>query len=63
MTSQLSIPETLNESISETLKRDFRRIFHKILYVILPRCSANKEIELKNWDLWGPLLLILCYCM
>ena len=31
------------------------RIIYKLFYAIIPRFSANKEINLKQWDLFGPL--------
>jgi hypothetical protein len=39
------------------------RIIHKLEYVLLPRMTADKEKELKNWDLWGPLIFCLILCM
>ena len=35
--------------------REFMRIIYKLFYAIIPRFSANKEINLKQWDLFGPL--------
>ncbi len=46
---------TLNESILISIKREFMRIVYKLFYAIIPRFSANKEINLKQWDLFGPL--------
>jgi hypothetical protein len=43
--------------------RDLKRVLHKLGHVIVPRCSASSEDELKNWDLWGPLCLTLMLCM
>ena len=34
---------------------EFMRIIYKLFYAIIPRFSANKEINLKQWDLFGPL--------
>jgi len=49
---------TLDEPVSETLLRDLRAIGVKLRCVLVP--SGNNEStlkELRNWDLWGPLLL------
>ncbi|KAI9090528.1 hypothetical protein DFS34DRAFT_345765 [Phlyctochytrium arcticum] len=48
---------TLDEPVSATLLRDLRSIGVKLRQVLLPR-NNNKSI-LKDWDLWGPLLLCL----
>jgi hypothetical protein len=48
---------TLNENIATTVKRDFMNIWEKIRIVLSPK--AGKENILKEWDLWGPLLLCL----
>lgn len=34
-------------------------ICHKLKYVLLPRFREEGGKELRNWDLWGPLLLCL----
>ncbi len=58
---------TLDESIAITLKRDLIRIYTKLRYVIIPKFDrsddSNVNLELKNWDLWGPLLFTLLLCM
>ncbi len=58
-----SIRDTLDEKISETLHRDLTMILHKIEYVLKPRSVADSSKQLKNWDLWGPLLLCLILSM
>eukprot|EP00112_Aurelia_sp_Birch-Aquarium-sp1_P013988 Seg2995.5 transcript_id=Seg2995.5/GoldUCD/mRNA.D3Y31 product="Protein YIPF6" protein_id=Seg2995.5/GoldUCD/D3Y31 len=45
---------TLDEPVSETLKRDLRAVGKKFFHVLIPRQSKTL---LKDWDLWGPLLL------
>ena len=35
------------------------RIWNKTQYSILPRCSPSKNVNLKQWDLWGPLFYTL----
>ncbi|TPX37443.1 hypothetical protein SmJEL517_g00746 [Synchytrium microbalum] len=48
--------DTLDEPVSETLLRDLRAIRNKLMQVLIPR--GNKDL-LRDWDLWGPLLLCL----
>jgi hypothetical protein len=47
---------TLDEPVSETILRDLRQIAYKIKHVLVP---TNSTKELRNWDLWGPLILCL----
>jgi len=55
--------ETLDEPITDTVIRDLKRIGVKLRHVLLsPPTSgmaANTARELRDWDLWGPLLLCL----
>ena len=49
---------TLNESILTTIYRDFYLIYTKLKFVIMPYASKDKKnYHIKQWDLWGPLLL------
>ena len=51
---------TLDEPVSVTLKRDLDKIWVKIKYVVNPTGEQEDTVrELRNWDLWGPLLLCL----
>ena len=56
-----SIPldeNTLNESILTTIYRDLYLIYKKLKIVIMPYASKeDKNYHIKQWDLWGPLLL------
>ena len=57
-----AIPQnvTLNEPVSTTLLRDLKAIGSKLKVVLLPFKRQEETIkELRNWDLWGPLLLCL----
>ena len=60
-----SLSGTLDEPVSVTLKRDFDKIWQKIKFVMNPKAlqdQGQQEAtlrELRNWDLWGPLLLCL----
>lgn len=47
---------TLDEPIRETIMRDVKLVVLKLKYVLLPRSTLK---ELRNWDLWGPLILCL----
>lgn len=50
---------TLEEPISTTLLRDVKLIYYKLKHVINPlSSSAEKQRNIMNWDLWGPLLFI-----
>lgn len=52
--------DTLNEHVCRTLLRDLKSISQKIMFVLIPwRCSTQGKNRLKDWDLWGPLLLCL----
>ena len=49
---------TLNESILTTIYRDLYLIYTKIKYVVNPFISTDKKRNhIRQWDLWGPLLL------
>jgi hypothetical protein len=37
--------------------RDLKQIGIRARYVIVPVGDTSKRRELKNWDLWGPLVL------
>lgn len=51
--------QTLDEPIKETIMRDVRSIVEKIRYVMMPQARDERAQRLKDWDLWGPLLLCL----
>ena len=48
---------TLHEPVSATIIRDLKRIAFKLKYVLMPKIREDKCKELRDWDLWGPLLL------
>ena len=48
---------TLDEPVSQTIMRDVRMVGNKMMCVLNPR-KANIQ-TLKDWDLWGPLILCL----
>ena len=49
---------TLKEPIKTTILRDLFIIFTKVKFVVLPFSKKEqKNYYIKQWDLWGPLLL------
>mmetsp|Transcript_7049 Transcript_7049/g.12682 ORF Transcript_7049/g.12682 Transcript_7049/m.12682 type:complete len:200 (+) Transcript_7049:202-801(+) len=59
-------PTTLDEPVSETILRDLRSVYSKLRVVLAPsnvRATTYEDNEalklLKDWDLWGPLLICL----
>lgn len=45
---------TLDEPVKETVLRDLRAVGNKFIHVLYPKRSSAL---LRDWDLWGPLLL------
>mmetsp|Transcript_67785 Transcript_67785/g.126591 ORF Transcript_67785/g.126591 Transcript_67785/m.126591 type:complete len:205 (+) Transcript_67785:67-681(+) len=50
---------TLNEPVTATIMRDIRSILQKLKYVMMPIAHHEKGKGLRDWDLWGPLILCL----
>lgn len=51
---------TLDEPVSETIMRDLRAVAAKLKIVLMPRQDQEGVLQkLKEWDLWGPLLICL----
>ncbi|TEB25179.1 Yip1-domain-containing protein, partial [Coprinellus micaceus] len=50
--------DTLDEPVTTTIARDLFSIYTKLIQVLYPRRSAGREV-LRDWDLWGPLILCL----
>ena len=49
--------QTLDEAILTTIYRDLYSIYYKLIFVINPLTSDEvKKNQIKQWDLWGPLL-------
>ncbi|KAF4653491.1 Yip1 member 6 [Perkinsus chesapeaki] len=48
---------TLDEPIRTTIMRDVTAVGEKLKYVMLPRARVEGGSGLRNWDLWGPLIL------
>eukprot|EP00735_Rhodelphis_limneticus_P003409 TRINITY_DN14880_c0_g1::TRINITY_DN14880_c0_g1_i1::g.16177::m.16177 TRINITY_DN14880_c0_g1::TRINITY_DN14880_c0_g1_i1::g.16177 ORF type:complete len:202 (-),score=20.78,sp/Q28CH8/YIPF6_XENTR/46.20/2e-51,Yip1/PF04893.12/2.3e-14 TRINITY_DN14880_c0_g1_i1:371-976(-) len=49
---------TLDEPISTTLMRDFTRVAKRLRMVLVPK-YGDIRAELRDWDLWGPLVICL----
>jgi hypothetical protein len=49
--------DTLDEPVMDTICRDLKRIVTKTRHVLVP--GSNGLEALRDWDLWGPLLLCL----
>lgn len=45
---------TLDEPVKDTILRDVRAVGNKFIHVLYPKRSSAL---LRDWDLWGPLLL------
>ena len=51
-------PNTLDEAILTTILRDLNLIYTKLKFVVIPYGSKDKKsYHIKQWDLWGPLIL------
>ncbi|GAA5816804.1 hypothetical protein MFLAVUS_010337 [Mucor flavus] len=48
--------DTLDEPVTVTIMRDLKKVAYKLLQVLHPNGDRN---VLRDWDLWGPLLLCL----
>ena len=47
----------LDEPISVTIKRDLLSFLTKVRYVLFPFSLEDKIKEIRNWDLFGPLII------
>ena len=54
--NEIKISSTLDEPVSETILRDLKKVGIKLKHVLIPKDTVK---ELRDWDLWGPLLLCL----
>jgi len=50
--------DTLDEPISTTIGRDLLSIYTKTIQVLYPPKAGHREV-LRDWDLWGPLVISL----
>ncbi|TFK92689.1 Yip1-domain-containing protein [Polyporus arcularius HHB13444] len=51
--------DTLDEPITTTIARDLFSIYVKLIQVLYPPRGRGDRDLLKDWDLWGPLVLCL----
>ncbi|KAG8828957.1 hypothetical protein FRC17_007276 [Serendipita sp. 399] len=51
--------DTLDEPITATIGRDLLSIYTKLVQVLYPRSANESSPALRDWDLWGPLVLCL----
>ena len=49
----------LEESICTTITKDLKSILTKTRYAMIPISGEERVHELRNWDLWGPLIFCL----
>lgn len=54
---------TLEEPVMDTIWRDLSGILRKCKAVLIPKASEDNINELRDWDLWGPLLFCLILAM
>ncbi|CCM00112.1 uncharacterized protein FIBRA_02139 [Fibroporia radiculosa] len=48
--------DTLDEPVSTTIGRDLLSIYTKTVHVLYPPKAGSREV-LRDWDLWGPLVI------
>ncbi|PIL35511.1 hypothetical protein GSI_02239 [Ganoderma sinense ZZ0214-1] len=51
--------DTLDEPITTTIGRDLLSIYTKLIQVLYPPRNRGNRDLLRDWDLWGPLVLCL----
>ncbi|KAG8935950.1 hypothetical protein FRC02_005425 [Tulasnella sp. 418] len=51
--------DTLDEPVLTTIARDLKSIYSKLIQVLYPIRSGESREVLRDWDLWGPLILCL----
>ncbi|GLE10422.1 hypothetical protein PINS_up022523 [Pythium insidiosum] len=64
ITGSISLPATeectLDEPVSATILRDVRLVAGKLKVVLVPKNTSEETLKaLRDWDLWGPLMLCL----
>uniref|UniRef100_K3W9X9 Protein YIPF n=1 Tax=Globisporangium ultimum (strain ATCC 200006 / CBS 805.95 / DAOM BR144) TaxID=431595 RepID=K3W9X9_GLOUD len=68
VSGSISLPSaeenTLDEPVSATILRDVRLVAGKLKVVLMPRNTSEETLKaLRDWDLWGPLMLCLSLSM
>ncbi|KAG7398110.1 Yip1 member 6 [Phytophthora boehmeriae] len=64
VSGSISLPSaeenTLDEPVSTTILRDLKLVGGKLRVVLMPSNTSEETLKaLRDWDLWGPLLLCL----
>ncbi|KIR51667.1 terbinafine resistance locus protein [Cryptococcus gattii Ru294] len=49
---------TLDEPVSKTIMRDLNSIYAKLILILYPPKGGHNQL-LRDWDLWGPLVICL----
>ena len=52
-----SLTDTLDEPIRDTILRDLKAVGKKFHHVFIPSKSSSNHELLRDWDLWGPMLV------
>ena len=63
---RLGVTTTLDEPVKVTIMRDMNQVAEKLKVVLLPLGQGHHESvleKLREWDLWGPLLVCLLLSM
>ena len=63
---RLGVTTTLDEPVKVTIMRDMKQVAEKLKVVLLPLGQGHHESvleKLREWDLWGPLLVCLLLSM
>ncbi|OQR91762.1 hypothetical protein THRCLA_08880 [Thraustotheca clavata] len=62
VSGKMDVPvvNTLDEPVSETIMRDVRLVGSKLKVVLAPKNTSDETLQaLRDWDLWGPLMVCL----
>lgn len=55
--------KNLEEPIKDTIYRDLSKIILKLRYVLLPFSFSEKINHLRDWDIFGPMVISLLYAI
>ncbi|WVO13445.1 hypothetical protein L204_101061 [Cryptococcus depauperatus] len=53
---------TLDEPVSTTVMRDLKSIYSKLTLILYPPQGGHHQL-LRDWDLWGPLVICLAFAI
>ncbi|MCQ2819374.1 MAG: YIP1 family protein [archaeon] len=57
---ETEVKDTLHEPVLQTIIRDLKLIWNKMKYVLNPFIKGEEKArEIRQWDLWGPLIFTL----